>query len=404
MRHPITRLLSAFLLLLFGAPTLSAQRAAAPHGRSITGLPALNFDADEGMGYGALLQLYDYGSEGAQPYRYTVQPIVFLTTRGRRDVSLFVDAPHLLPRGWRLTGAIASERQLATPYYGVGNETVADDAATAGANPYYYRYGRDVVRMNADVQRELGLAELRLLVGIGSRRVAVTPVPYGEGTTLLAQQVGPAPLPAFTTRYVRAGLVVDTRDREIGTRRGVWADVLVQSTRLDTNGFTGGLPRPDVFVRATATLRRYTPLGPTVTLAQRLVVQNVFSDIPPTELSLVQGSYTDGEALGGASSLRGIPRNRYVGRGIAFGNLEARWDASTFSLRDTPSRLVLSAFVDAGRVWASGINPRQLFQDLHAGYGAGARLAVGPTFVVAADVGHSSQSMAAVYVGLGYLF
>ncbi|MDQ6635267.1 MAG: hypothetical protein M3Z10_10995, partial [Gemmatimonadota bacterium] len=120
--------------------------------------------------------------------------------------------------------------------------------------------------------------------------------------------------------------------------------------------------------------------------------------------SILQGSYKDDEALGGASSLRGIPRNRYVGRGVAFGNLEARWDATTFSVHDTPSRLVLSAFVDAGRVWTGDIDVTEIYKDLHAGYGAGARLAIGPSFVVAADVGHSSQSMAAVYVGLGYLF
>jgi hypothetical protein len=41
---------------------------------------------------------------------------------------------------------------------------------------------------------------------------------------------------------------------------------------------------------------------------------------------------------------------------------------------------------------------------LHAGYGAGVRLAFGPSFVISTDVGHSSQSAAAVYIGLGYLF
>jgi outer membrane protein assembly factor BamA len=403
MRRSIARLLSALLVLAI-APALDAQVAAAPRGRSITGLPALNYDADEGIGYGALLQLYDYGSDGAQPYRYTVQPTVFLTTRGRRDFTVFVDAPHLLPNGWRVGGAIASERQLATPYYGVGNETVADDTATAGANPYYYRYGREVVRMSVDVQRELGLPELRLLVGLGTRRVSVTPVPYGEGTTLLAQEVGSAPLPAFTTRYARVGLVLDTRDRQIGTHRGVWADVLVQEARVGEGGFAGGSFGTDGFVRATATLRRYTPLSQTVTLAQRFVVQDVFGDLPPTEMSVLQGSYKDDEALGGAASLRGIPRNRYTGRGIAFGNLEGRWDASSFPLYGTPSRLVLSAFVDAGRVWVDDVRLQELFNDLHAGYGAGARLAMGPSFVVAADVGHSSQSVAAVYLGLGYLF
>ena len=37
-------------------------------------------------------------------------------------------------------------------------------------------------------------------------------------------------------------------------------------------------------------------------------------------------------------------------------------------------------------------------------YGGGVRLAVGPTFVLAGDVGHSSLSTAAVYVGLGYVY
>jgi outer membrane protein assembly factor BamA len=403
MRHPLARLLPAVSLLAIG-PALSAQRVSAPQGRSITGLPALNFDADEGIGYGALLQLYDYGAEGVQPYRYTVQPTVFLTTRGRRDFSLFLDAPHLLPSGWRVGGAMASERQLATPYYGVGNETAADDALTAGANPYFYRYGRQVVRMNADVQRELGLRELRLLVGIGLRRVTVTPVPYGEGSTLLAQQWGSVPLAPFTTRDARVGLVLDTRDREIGARRGVWADVLVQRATLSGRPGTAAFPSEDGFTRVTATLRRYTALSPTVTLAQRLVLQDVSGNLPPTELSVLQGSHRDDEALGGASTLRGIPRNRYLGKGIAFGNLEARWDATTLTLRGTPSRLVLSTFVDAGRVWDDGLRVDEIYKDLHAGYGAGARLALGPSFVVAGDVGHSSQIMAAAYIGLGYLF
>ena len=56
------------------------------------------------------------------------------------------------------------------------------------------------------------------------------------------------------------------------------------------------------------------------------------------------------------------------------------------------------------RVWAEGLDALQLGTDLHVGYGGGARLALGPTFVIALDVGHSSQSTAAIYLGLGYLF
>src|SRR5215212_11019482 len=83
-------------------PRTSASVPRSPAGWEITGVPALNYDADEGFGYGAILELYDYG-RGVQPYRMTIQPTVFLTTEGRRDVTLFVDAPALLPDGWRLS-------------------------------------------------------------------------------------------------------------------------------------------------------------------------------------------------------------------------------------------------------------------------------------------------------------
>jgi hemolysin activation/secretion protein len=151
-------------------------------------------------------------------------------------------------------------------------------------------------------------------------------------------------------------------------------------------------------------VREYLPLTRRLTLAERVVVQSTSGDVAVQELATIQSSFKDDEALGGAGSLRGVPKNRYVGKGVAFANNELRWDAAEFSLRGHPSRLVLSGFVDAGRVWENSVKVSELASDLHVSYGGGARVAVGPSFVVATDVGHSSQSAAAVYIGLGYLF
>ena len=133
-------------------------------------------------------------------------------------------------------------------------------------------------------------------------------------------------------------------------------------------------------------------------------MQTVRGDPAISEMFAVQSSFRDDEILGGASSLRGIPKNRYVGKGVAFSNSEVRWSAASFGVRGTPSQLVLSGFGDVGRVWAEGLDVSQLGSDLHVGYGGGARLVLGPTFVIALDVGHSSQTTAAIYLGLGYLF
>ena len=118
------------LLLLFALDVNAQQTGPRPTGHSFIGLPAVNFDADEGFGYGAQLQYYDYGDKGVQPYRFSIQPTVFLTTRGRRDLTLFVDAPHFLPGGWRAGAQLAREKQITAPYYGLGNNTVNLESAT----------------------------------------------------------------------------------------------------------------------------------------------------------------------------------------------------------------------------------------------------------------------------------
>ena len=391
-----TRILS--ILLAAATAQANAQvQVAMPTGHSLKGLPALNFDADEGFGYGAIVQYYDYGDGSAAPYRFSLQPTLFLTTRGRRDATLFLDAPHLLANGWRLGAQLAREQQLTAPYYGVGNATLAPATAASGPNPYYFRFGRTVLRANVDLQHELGLHALRGFVGAGARKADVNTVPYDSGTTLLAKESGKRSLPTADTRYARLGLVWDTRDREIGPHSGTWSELLVQRAGRVLGG-------DQVFTRITGSLRQYVPLGARLTVAERVVMQTVRGDPAISELFAVQSSFRDDEVLGGASSIRGIPKNRYVGKGVAFSNSELRWSAASFGVRGTPSQLVLSGFGDVGRVWAEGFDVSQLGSDLHVGYGGGARLALGPTFVIALDVGHSSQSSAAIYLGLGYLF
>src|SRR5260370_18611208 len=95
------RIVVALVLGMSGAA--AAQSATSPpaqRGWQVSGLPALNFNADEGFGYGVIAQAYNYGNGGARPYAYLIQPSVFLTTKGRRDATVFFDAPHLLPGDW----------------------------------------------------------------------------------------------------------------------------------------------------------------------------------------------------------------------------------------------------------------------------------------------------------------
>jgi outer membrane protein assembly factor BamA len=392
-------------LALLPTPTNAQQRddragtpvaARIPRGWEFSGVPALNFDADEGFGIGAALELYNYGS-GIQPYRFTIQPTVLFTSEGRRDFTVFFDAPALLGNGWRMTAFAGSERQLAQPYYGVGNATEHDESLETAPNSYFYRFGRARLRASTDFQHRIGHSSARVLLGAGAARSSFDITPYDSGTTLLATQTGGITPPPSRTNFVRAGLLWDTRDQEIGPRRGTWAEALVQ--RVDKN-----LGATEDFTRWTATVRQYLPVSSRVVFAQRLIAQGIEGDAPFDELATIQSSYKQQEGLGGSGSIRGLPKDRYIGKSLFLSNSELRWQAFDFSLFGRQSFLALSGFADAGRVWTDRFDVSTMLSDLHVGYGGGARLGFGPSFIVAADVGHSNESTAAIYVGLGWMY
>ncbi|MDP9347935.1 MAG: BamA/TamA family outer membrane protein, partial [Gemmatimonadota bacterium] len=402
--HPGGRMtrsaLLAALLFPLGASVSVAQTppdtAPAREGWEWAGVPALNYDADEGFGYGVVLELYNHGG-GAHPYRFTIQPTVFLTTGGRRDYTVFFDAPDLLPGAWRLDAFAGSEEQIASPYYGAGNDVVVDDAADEGANPYYYRFGRTRRQLSGNLQHPLGATPLRVLVGAGAAHVSIDPVPRDSGTTLLAAELAGDAAPGGWSNHLRGGVVWDTRDRETGTRRGTWSELLVQ--RVDR-----ALGSESSFTRWTLTDRRYLPLAGRLTFANRLMLQGVEGDAPFHELYTVQTSFKQQEGLGGAKTLRGVPKNRFVGKGMFLWNAELRWRALDFRAMGKPAHLVLSGFLDSGRVWEERVQPGEIFTGLHHGVGGGVRLGMGENFVVALDVGHGAETGAPFYIGLGYLY
>ena len=396
-RHQVLPVALAALAVLANGQWIAAQESAArppASGWEFVGLPALNFATDEGLGYGVLLEAYNYGN-GVQPYRYTIQPTVFLTTKGRRDFVLFFDAPKLLPAPWRIDALLAREQHLATPYYGIGNDTPYDTLNEVEPNAFYYRYGRTQFRFAANLQRGLGSRPARALFGVGYVDVRTDPTPFDSGTTLFLAHHG-ASGPRGTLSFVRAGLIWDSRNREVGPTSGTWADVLVQ--RVDK-----ALGSDVSYTRATLTARKYWPLTRKLVFAQRIVAQQVEGAVPVFDIATLQTSFKQQEGLGGGNTVRGLPRNRFTGNGLVVSNSELRWRATEFSVRRKPMYLVLSGFVDAGRVWDTDIDIGEIAQDLHAAFGGGLRVGIGPSFVVAFDIGRSSESTQ-LYIGLGYPF
>jgi len=388
MRLPVGVALFALTL----AAPLGAQDTASKSDWEWFALPALNFNSDEGFGYGALLEFYNYGG-GVKPYRIMIRPLLALSTKGKRDFTIAIDAPGLLPDGWRIDAFLGREQQLATPWYGVGNNTAKVETLMDPPDDYYYRYGKTQYRILTNVQKRVARGT-RLLVGAGFSDITTDATPFDSGTTLLRQQLGPVPDPEGRIASVRVGAVIDTRDREIGPTRGNWIDLLVQRAGCACDLGSG-------YSRATLAARSYQSLTSKLVFAQRVVVQQTGKGVPFYDLATIQTSSSNqGEGLGGSSSMRGIEKNRFTARGIAFANVELRYRFKEMRLIGKPAYLVASAFTDAGRVWDDVASNAG---GLHLSGGGGIRLGLGPSFLVAFDVGRSSESTQ-IYIGLGYPF
>jgi hypothetical protein len=229
--------------------------------------------------------------------------------RAGRDYTLFFDSPSTDTRPWRVTAYAGREQQLAAPYYGIGNETAYDASLEAGPTRYYYRYGLDRFRASADVQHTLGRPSLRYLIGAGASSEKVDLTPFDSGSTLIESDLNGRQPAATRTNYVRAGLTWDTRDREIGTTSGTWADLSRPTRRLQTRRLElhADGPPPHVTINHSAT--RHTlanRLVPRIRSATRRSILFLFAELPTTQKSQ--------DGLGGTSSIRRNPKDRTSGR------------------------------------------------------------------------------------------
>jgi outer membrane protein assembly factor BamA len=141
----------------------------------------------------------------------------------------------------------------------------------------------------------------------------------------------------------------------------------------------------------------------------------------------LRGSTSEG--LGGSKTLRGILRNRVIGDGIAYGNVELRWKFVKFYFIKQNFYLALNTFIDGGKVIKSiPINPELLGGDpniggdpnypkadyfstegekVHLSYGGGLRIVMNQNFIIAVDHGqvfNKKDGSAGTYIGLNFLF
>ena len=408
--------------------------------------PVVAYDADMGFQYGIVANMFDYGDYSNYPeYRHAVKLEVSRFTKGSGVNQLFYDSKYLIPGNIRITADVSYLTEKALDFYGYnGYQAIyspewEDDEDSAYITRMFYRHERKMFRFTCDFQGNIYEDKLRWLGGIGfmnfkTGTVDIERLNKGKDEdkilpdtiTLFDQYVDWGIIPedekdGGNANFFKAGLVFDTRDNEPNPMKGLWDEALL----VYSPGFF--MNDGNSFLKLIFIHRQYfTIVKKKVNLGYRLGYQGTIAGHTPFYFqpymlsSFSTATKTDG--LGGAKNLRGILRNRVVGDGIAWGNVEIRWRIVDFVLAKQNFYVGMNAFCDAGMVVQEydieedAIDPAvtdEYFDfsysndKIHPTVGGGLRIGWNENFIIAVDYGFAldnKDGLRGLYIAFGNLF
>ncbi len=407
-------------------------------------VPVIAYDNDQGLQLGALGQVFYYGDGSKYPeYLHTIYAECSWFMKGSAVYQLFYDSRYLIPGGIRVTADLDYLPEHALDFYGFNGYEANYNAALTrqGSDDYisrvFYKHERKMYRIMLDFQGPILGQKLRWLgginiLGIQTATVDISRINKGKSddkklpdTALLYDHyvnyrlIRPDEKAGGTTIYLKLGLVYDTRDNEAAPNRGFWSEAMV----LAAPTFMGN--HPYAFVKLAITHRQYISIVKKYLVgACQLSYQGTLGGSTPYYiLPYIYSSYnltTKPDGLGGAKTIRGILRNRIVGDGIAFGNIELRWTfLKTIVLKQNLS-LGLTGFLDGGMVVQDHRVQRNLVPEdqqsfyfksstdcLHLSAGLGFRAAINHNFIISVDYGlalDKQDGTSGLYIGIGNIF
>jgi hypothetical protein len=366
-------------------------------GWHFAGIPLVAFASDVGLTLGAAVFFYK-PVEGYPGASRSATLGFSYATRGPRSADLNLGAQRILGTTLQtfLNFHVGDDDRM--PYWGEGARLGGlPTPAGFGSPPEPYRYHDR--RIFTSGSARIGLAgPLGLHV-----RARFLDVDVAEPSALLVAS-RPAGVRGGRTALGEVGLLYDTRDRDVGTRRGVFIGVAAfaapQIDGLSDFAFHG----------YDAAVRFYVPLWRGASLATRALYDRKIAGVPRDganpgaeavpffERTQFEG-YSFNEGLGGYGTVRGIARYRLAGDEKLLGNVQLRVNILTTHLASKTQEWGLGAGVDAGRASQPG------FEAVDAVGGAvGLRFIWDRTILLRVEMGRARGGDDTLYVAFGDMF
>jgi hypothetical protein len=358
----------AYLSLLGAGPANADDgdspppRPLQPRRYELAGFPIIGGSTDIGVQFGVALTWTRF-YEQILPYDWNVDLLLSASLKDIAGVQLVqqshvlrLDAPNLFGGRVRIDTRASFQRTINAGYYGLGDASaaplppsdVSSDCATR-----WYQYTQEEGRV-----RSIGRVHTSTVgfdIAIGANLRVETPSVYSASDSLcsrLEQDVAAQPIggpPAVVGSQpavlggLSAGVMIDTRDSEFVTRRGIYYQVAVGTTVGSAEGVAYG--------ETSAVLAHYAPLGGPFVFASRVVASFQFGRVPFYDLQQ-GGNFEPQYLFGSENGVRGVPQGRYAGPVKMLTNLEIRSTPfPRFNLLGQRFRIGTTTFFDAGRVW-----------------------------------------------------
>ena len=338
-------------------PAAPAATTLDPRRYELAGFPIIGGNSDIGVQFGAAATWTRFFDQ-ARPYLWNIDLLLSASvkddTAGFRMVQqshvLRLDLPDLFDGKGRLDARGSFQRTINAGYYGLGNASAALVPPGQPNIGRTYQYIQQEGRVRAIVRiHDVLPAPWDLAFGgnlryespsayAGSQLANDLSARESDGSPYLT---GASPMLLATGS---AGVIVDTRDSEFVTRKGIFYQLGVSATV--------GSEDLASFAEATAVLSHYAPLGPVFIFASRVVGSFQAGRVPFYDLA--QGGVFEPQyLLGGETGVRGVPMGRYAGKAKMISNTEIRATPfPRFTVLGQRIRFGTTLFFDAGRVWS----------------------------------------------------
>ncbi|MFT4980068.1 MAG: hypothetical protein ACI8S6_005980 [Myxococcota bacterium] len=379
-------------------------------------LPAVNYNSDEGFGYGLIGTGYWY-RDGLRPYKAALTARYFRTTKKVNAHMLRLDMLDVADLPLRVTARADFYSALAQNFCGyVGDGHCGDDSdaiAEAAADGRglvgeerddflrrYYLMRYTETALNIQTRTRLKDLPHKVEILAGYRGSYYIPGVFGDDTPWDGSLYQSSYYEDGETGFasvLQAGMVFDNRDNEPAPNSGYWSEFSLRGA----SPFWGSAWS---YAGVNLTHRQYVTVIPDwLVSATRLVGDATWGDMPTQDIVRV-GGLQDFSAIGGQYGGRGMRSWRLTGQVKALFQEEFRLTFARFTPGTQRINLGLVGFFDAG--WSARSFDQLDLSESAIGTGSGLRVTWNENFIVRIDAGFSpiEDWSNKLYINLDHIF